>query len=84
MGKIERMGILFLVFLMGVFTGYFWKLYLDVNSWNKNIERIRQEILAEITATDNPVVTNYNAWKFIRKADGSVLVKKVSSREKEE
>lgn len=76
MGKGEKLLILFLIFLIGVFMGYFWKLYKDINSWWRNIERVRQEVLEEITAADNPVVTNYNMWKFIRRADGSVIVKK--------
>lgn len=76
MGRGEKLLVLFLIFLIGVFMGYFWKMYKDINSWGRNIERVRNEVLEEITAVDNPAVTKYNAWKFTRRADGSVVVKK--------
>lgn len=59
-----------------IFLGYFWRMHIEVINHNKWVDTIRQEFLLEITAPDNYNIMHYKNWIIVKRADGSVVVKR--------
>lgn len=59
-----------------LFLGYFWRVYHESRNWNKMADAIRHEFLLEITDSNNNQVSYFKDWVFIKRADGSVIVKR--------
>jgi len=72
---IERFAIYFLVLLIGVILGYWWRLAQEVQDMPRIIDNARTKTIEEIMKPDNPTVGYYKKWVFIRRADGSVVIR---------
>lgn len=69
-------ALLTLACVVSIFLGYFWRMYHEQKNWDKWADNIRHEFLLEITDKDNGNVMQYKNWVFIKRADGSVIVKR--------
>lgn len=68
--------LLLLACVLNLFLGYFWRMYHESKNWDKWADAIRHEFLLEITDQNNQEVSYYKNWAFIKRADGSVVVKR--------
>lgn len=68
--------LLVLCCIICIFLGYFWRMYHETKNWDKWSDSIRQEFLLEITDPNNGVVSYYKNWMIVKRADGSVVIRR--------
>ncbi|MEM4134339.1 MAG: hypothetical protein QXV73_04005 [Candidatus Micrarchaeia archaeon] len=69
-------ALLTLACILSIFLGYFWRVYHEKKNWDKWSDAIKHEFLLELTDTGNQEVSYYKDWVFIKRADGSVVIKR--------
>lgn len=69
-------ALLILACFLSLFLGYFWRIHHENKNWDKWVDSIRQEFLLELTDLNNNQVTYFKNWVFIKRADGSIVIKR--------
>lgn len=65
-----------LVFILGVFVGYGWRMHHEIKNWDKWTNQIRQDFMYQVFAKDNATIMNWQDYIFIKRADGSIVIKR--------
>lgn len=68
-------ALLSLACIVSIFLGYFWRMHHEVKHQDrKKIEAVKS-FLVEIEEEDKQVF-RFDRWEFIKRADGSVVMRK--------
>lgn len=69
------MVLLVLMCILSLFLGYFWRMYHETKNWDQWRYRIVSEFITEVEQ-EKINVFYFDRWQFIKRADGSVVMKR--------
>lgn len=75
MTKLEKVMVTVLILFVGVMLGYAWRMHHEVKNWEKWSSQIRKDFMHQIFV-DNALVSSWQNYVFIKRADGSVIIKR--------
>ena len=69
-------SLLVLACIVSIFLGYFWRVHHEMKQEDRKYRMHVEQFLHEIFSPDTGMVSHYGEYTFIKRADGSIIIRR--------